>query len=214
MGFQRMAVHGIQARYRLSVSMISMGPAAAPRTAALTSRARQRDRRYGPVSPAVPARPSSSVSASCAAPRIGIYEPAAFAAFARTSRGVLVTAATEPAAPPLDWYYSARQALSNEAPTFHVRTLPLPRSPVGARAGLAFIDLVESDTIAGNRFVAVLVDRATEFVWIQPMRDLSLSACQDLLLAYHKLHAIDLLDIDVSAPPWFRDAAYLGGGRR
>jgi hypothetical protein len=49
----------------------------------------------------------------------------------------------------------------------------------------------------------LLVDRATEFVWIQPIRDLSLSACQDLLLAYHKLHATDLLDIDVSAPLGF-----------
>ena len=56
-------------------------------------------------------------------------------------------------------------------------TLPVPRSLVGTRASLAFIDLVESDTLQGNHFVAVLVDRATEFVWIQPMRNLSLSAC-------------------------------------
>ena len=98
---------------------------------------------------------------------------------------MLVPASAALATPPSDWYYSAQLALSDEAPTFHVRTLPLPRSLVGTRASLAFVDLVESDTTAGNRFVAVLVDRATEFVWIQPMRDMSLSACQDMLLAYH-----------------------------
>ena len=63
----------------------------------------------------------------------------------------------------------------------------------------------------------MLVDRATEFVWIQPMRDLSLSACLDLLLAYHKLHNTDLLDIDVCARTDFvlpRTLEVLGADRR
>ena len=115
------------------------------------------------------------------------------------SRGVLVPASPTLAAPLLYWYNSTQLDAAAVAPAFHVRTISVPRSLVGTRASLAFIDHVESDTLQGNRFIAVLVDRATEFVWIQPMRDLSLSACLDLLLAYHKLHDTDLIDIDVCA---------------
>ncbi len=103
-----------------------------------------------------------------------------FAAFTRTFRGVMVPASSALAAPPVNRYYSAQLDTANIAPTFHIRTLLAPPSLVGTRASLAFIDLVESDTLNGNRFIAVLVDRVTDFVWIHPMRDLSLSACQDL----------------------------------
>ena len=129
-------------------------------------------------------------------------EAPAFAALSQTSRGLLAPYDSELESHPENWYYSVQRATAADAPAFHVRTLSLPRSSDGSRASLAFIRLFEFDP-QGNQIMAVLVDRATDYVWAQAMRDLSRASFLDLLLAYHKQHITSILDIDASECPAF-----------
>ena len=137
-----------------------------------------------------------------AAARLGIFEASAFAALSRTSRGLLAPCDSEFESHPANWYYSVQRATAADAPAFHVPTLSLPRSSEGSRASPAFIRLFEFEP-QGNQIMAVLVDRETDYVWSQPMSDLSRASFLDMLLAYHKQHITSILDIDASECPAF-----------
>jgi hypothetical protein len=224
--FQRASVQGVHvAAHRFHVHMFS-----AVEGGDIRGRASRKGRGGGKgcagrlQAATVPKRANPLVSVSDAAVRLGIFDPEGYEAFQRTSQGLLEPSTIAKPTCVHDVLYSAHVSAASDEPPFHVRTLPGNRSPPGARASLDLIGPLEPSFNDGVTYMAVVVDRDTDFVWVHPLRDLHERSFKQLLEVHAALRASKvawgtlmepLLDLDVSQDLYFplpRVLAYEGIG--